>query len=157
MRLFAARSHRPQTRHTRAFTLVEVTLSLGILGLAVLAVYSGITAGISGIRMARENLRATQILIDKLEGIRLYTWSQLNTPGFVPTSFVEPYDPLATNLTSGIRYAGSVQIEPHPAATSYAADMRVVRVSVQWQTGGLQRSRQMSTYVSKSGIQNYLY
>lgn len=152
-----SRHQRQAARKLRAFTLVEVTVSLGVLGLAAMAVYGGITAGISGIRLARENLRATQILIDKLENIRLYTWSQLNTPGFVPTSFVEPYDPLATNLTSGVAYTGTLAIEPHPVATTYAADMRVVRVTVQWQTGGLQRSRQMSTYVSKSGIQNYLY
>ncbi|MFM1769673.1 MAG: hypothetical protein RJA22_2202 [Verrucomicrobiota bacterium] len=149
-------SHGPRNARN-AFTLMEVTVCLAILGVAVLAIYGGITAGISGIRMARENLRATQILLDKMEGIRLYTWSQLNTPGFIPASFVEPYDPLSTNLSSGVLYSGTVEITPHPGNATYSADMRAVRVTVNWQTGGLPRSRQLSTYVSESGIQNYLY
>lgn len=157
MHLLSSHSARPLRRTAHGFTLVEVTVSLGVLGLAVLATYGGITAGISGIRLARENLRATHILIDKLEAVRLYTWSQVNTPGFLPATFTEPYDPLTTNLSSGVLYSGTVQVEPYPVATTYATDMRVVRVTVQWQTGGLPRSRQMSTYVSRSGLQNYLY
>lgn len=140
-----------------AFTLVELMVSMAIVGIVVLAIYGAISSGISGIRMARENLRATQILIEKMEGLRLYTWDQLNTPGFVPTSFVVPYDALSTNMNSGVRYYGTVTISNYPHTTSYAPAMRQVTVSLRWQTGNLNRSRELSTYVSESGIQNYIY
>lgn len=140
-----------------AFTLVELMVSMAIVGIVVLAIYGALSSGVSSIRMARENLRATQILIEKMEGLRLYTWEQLNTPGFVPTSFVVPYDALSTNLNSGVRYYGTVTIGNYPHTTSYAPAMRQVTVSLRWQTGSLNRSRELSTYVSESGIQNYIY
>lgn len=152
-------AHPPSRRCRRgaAFTLVELMVSMAIIGIVVLAIYGAISSGVTSIRMARENLRATQILIEKMEGLRLYTWGQLNTPGFVPTSFVVPYDALSTNLNAGVRYYGTVVITDYPHNTSYAADMRLVKVSLRWHTGGLARSREFSTYVSESGIQNYLY
>lgn len=147
----------PRRPTTGAFTLVELMVSMAILGIVVMAIYGAISSGVSSIRMARENLRATQILIEKMEGLRLYTWDQLNTPGFVPTSFVMPYDALSTNLNSGVRYYGTVTISNYPHTTSYAPAMRQVTISLRWQTGSLNRSRELSTYVSESGIQNYIY
>ena len=150
------RSARRRCRRA-AFTLVELMVCLFIVGIVVIAIYGAISSGVTSVRMARENLRATQILIEKMEGIRLYTWEQLNTPGFVPTSFVVPYDALSTNLNSGVRYFGTVVITNYPYNTSYAEGMRQVIVSLRWQTGSLNRTREISSYVSESGIQNYIY
>src|SRR5262245_60113042 len=101
-------------RPGRAFTLVEVTVSLAIVGIVVLAIYGGLSAGITSIRMARENLRATQILLDKTESLRLYTWEQLNAPGFVPKNFIVPYDSTVTNTNSGVLYYGTITIQDFP-------------------------------------------
>jgi len=141
----------------RAFTLVEFMVSMAIVGIVVLAIYGAISSGVSSIRMARENLRATQILTERMEGLRLYTFEQLNTPGFVPTSFVVPYDALSTNLNAGVRYYGTMVITNYPYNTSYGPSMRQVNITLRWQTGSLARSREFSTYVSESGIQNYIY
>lgn len=147
------------SRQTRgsAFTLVEVIVSMAVVGIVVLAIYSGISAGIASIRMARENLRATQILLEKTESFRLYTWDQLNANGFIPKNFIVPYDATVTNTNSGVRYYGTITIQKFPGSVSYADDMRRVRVQLDWKTGNLSRSREILTYVSKSGIQNYLY
>jgi prepilin-type N-terminal cleavage/methylation domain-containing protein len=153
-------SGKPSNRPLRggAFTMVEVTVSMAIVGIIVLAIYGGISFGISSIRMARENLRATQILLEKTESLRLYTWDQLNAPGFVPKSFVVPYDATLTNTNgAGILYYGKVTIIRFPNNVSYGDDMRRVRVELNWQTGSMPRTREILTYVSKSGIQNYLY
>jgi len=142
-----------------AFTMIEVMVSMAIVGIVVLAIYSAISAGVTSIRMARENLRATQILLEKTESIRLYTWDQINATGFVPKNFIVPYDATLTNTNgAGVLYYGTVTITKFPAGlASYSDDLRRVRVELNWKTGNLPRTREILTYVSKSGIQNYLY
>ena len=142
----------------RAFTIVEVAVSMAIVGIIVLAIYGALSTGISTIRMARENLRATQILLEKMEGMRLYTWEQINSPGFVPSSFIVPYDARATNTNSaGVLYFGRITITNTPNITTYADSMRLVVVTLDWTTGSRPRSRSIQTYVSQAGIQNYIY
>ena len=142
-----------------AFTFVEVTVSMAIVGTVVVAIYAGISAGVSSIRMARENLRATQILLEKTEIIRLYTWEQINTNGFMPKNFIVPYDATLTNTNgAGVLYYGTVTITKFvPNNVSYADDLLRVRVELNWKTGSVPRTREILTYVSKSGIQNYMY
>ena len=140
-----------------AFTLVEVMVSMAIVGIVVLAIYAAINAGITSIRMARENLRATQILLEKTESLRLYTWDQINAPGFVPKNFIVPYDSTLTNTNgAGVLYYGTITIQNFPGSVSYRDDMKRVRVELNWKTGNLPRTREILTYVCKSGIQNYL-
>jgi prepilin-type N-terminal cleavage/methylation domain-containing protein len=153
--VFRQRPGRPRT--ARAFTIVEVSVSMAIIGIIVLAIYGALSSGISMIRMARENQRATQILLEKMEGVRLYTWEQLNTPGFIPSTFVVPYDARATDTNAGVLYYGSITITNSPNSTSYADAMRLVVVHLDWTTGNMPRTRSVQTYVSQAGIQNYIY
>lgn len=151
-----------KTRHASAgrnsgLTLVEVVFALAIIGLIVLAVYGAITSGVTSLRMARENLRATQILVEKTEILRLYTWDQLNT-NFFPASFIVPYDAKTGSTNSGVLYYGSITLVNNPnTGTSYSNDLRLVTIRLDWTTGRLKRSREVSTYVCRSGIQNYIY
>lgn len=135
---------------------MEVMVAMFLLALLITAVYGAISNGISTMRMARENLRATQILLERMETIRLYHWAQLK-PGFVATNFVANYDVNSKSTNSGILYYGSVSIAPANAGTSYSDNMRLVTVRLDWKTGSIARSRQLKTYVSRSGIQNYIY
>jgi uncharacterized protein (TIGR02598 family) len=139
-----------------AFTFVEVVTAMGVIGLLVLAVYGAITSGVGTMRMARENLRATQVLLEKMEALRLYNWDQLNT-NFMPATFVVPYDVNTTNTKTGILYYGRVTIEAADTAASYNDQMRRVTVRLDWRTGHIARTREMTTYVARSGLQNYVY
>jgi len=50
-----------------------------------------------------------------------------------------------------------VEIIPFPFAASYAADLRQLKLTVQWQTGRISHSRTNITNIAKDGIQNYVY
>ena len=52
--------------------LVESVVTMFIVGILATAIYSGINLSLSTIRSARENLRATQVMVEKTEAIRLY-------------------------------------------------------------------------------------
>lgn len=131
-------------------------VATGILGLVVVALFAGITMCFSTVQLSRENVRATQILQDKMESIRLYNWDQINTSGFVPASFVEPHYP-GGSTNSGVYYTGTMKIEPAPITESYSNDLRSVTVAINWTSDGVLRTRDMQTYVSRYGIQNYVY
>ena len=146
---------RPGLQRTAAFSLVETTVSMGILGTIVVALLSGFTTGFFTMQMARENLRATQILLEKVETIRLYSWSQINTPGFIPATFTAAYDPNSTN--SGLTYSGTMTITNAPITSSYSNDMKQFTVRINWQSGSLPRTREFTTYVAHYGLQNYIY
>jgi hypothetical protein len=42
-------------------------------------------------------------------------------------------------------------------ATTYSANMRLITVTLNWTNGNVRRTRSMSTYVSKNGVQNYVF
>src|ERR1051325_6941474 len=94
-----------------AFTLIEVAMTTAILGVVFAAFYSGIAAGFSLVGLTRENLRANQLLLERMETIRLYSWDQINSNGFIPPTFTAPfYPPVAgqTNQNSGVTYYGTL-------------------------------------------------
>lgn len=143
-----------------AFTLVEVMVGVGIMAVMLVALYGGLTFAFSEMRLARENVRATQILQEKMEVVRLYNWDQLvNTPGYIPTTFTESfYADNPTNSSSGnFVYSGTVLVTNTSLTASYAGDLRKVLIQVSWVSGNVTRTRQMTTYVSQYGLQKYVY
>lgn len=137
------------------FSLVEVTIAMGVIGTAAVSMFAGINSGFFTMQMARENLRATQIMLEKMETLRLYSWDQVTTPGFITPTFTAPYDPNSTN--SSINYNGTVTVGPANVATSYSNDIKQVTVTVTWTTGQLPRTRSFTTYIARNGLQNYIY
>lgn len=144
-------------KQTLAYSFVEVLVAIAVLGIMFVSLYTGFSAGFAIIKLARENLRATQILQEKMETIRLYTWDQINTPGFIPTNFVENYYSSSTNDTSGLLYTGYVAIAEAPFTESYKGDLREVKVSIEWHSSGVNRKREMTTLVTRHGLQDYIY
>src|SRR4051794_19641961 len=81
-------------RGEKAFTLAEVMVAACILGIASLSMYGGFAGGFMLVDSSRQELRATQILTQKAEALRLCSWSSLTN---CPISFSETYDPTSTN------------------------------------------------------------
>jgi prepilin-type N-terminal cleavage/methylation domain-containing protein len=143
-------------RETAAFSLIETLVAVALVGVVLVSLYTGISNGFAFAKVTRENLRATQILQEKMETIRLYTWEQLNTPGFVPTNFLEGFYASGTN-NGGLTYTGRVIIATAPIGETYASNMKQVTIQLSWKSGTIVRNRQMDTFTAKHGLQNYIY
>lgn len=144
-------------QQSSAFSLVEVVFAMAVVGVSVVALLSGISSGTLTLQMARENVRATQILVEKTETLRLYNWDQLTTTNLIQTSFTERYDPNATNSAFGLTYTGTIAIASVPMTTAYSDEMKQVTISLNWATGRINRNRSFTTFVARNGLQNYIY
>ena len=143
--------------------MIEALIAMAVCGLMFLALYAGINSSFSNIRLSRENLRGTQVLLEKMEVIRLLTWDQINSNGFVATNFSAPLFPsLSSSSNSAAFFHGDIGIERVAGGSAgvnanYSNDLRMVTVTIRWKSGNREQSRRLSTYVSRFGIQNYVY
>ncbi len=146
----------------RGYTLVEVLVAAAVLAIVMVIFSAGITGGYAIINTFRQDLRATQILTQKTEAIRLCTWSQLNS---LPTSFTDYYYSLGTtNTTANTTYAGTISVGAATnisSSATYYGNIDLVTIGVVWTNnfGGhaVVHSRQMQTLVAYYGLVNYLY
>lgn len=151
-------SRRPGSR--AGFSLVEAVIALAVIGILLVTLYSGMTSGLDCVRISREQLRATQIMLEKMEAIRVFNWDQITTNGFLPTSFLEPYayDGTTNPTAGGFAYTGAVTVAAVPASgRNYTNHLRQVTVALTWNSGKGLKQREISTYVSRYGIQNKLF
>ena len=153
---------------------------MAIVGILIVALYSALTAGFKTEQLDREDIRATQLLIEKMDQLRVISWDQLTNVAVVPTSFTATFNPddtptlrkrgylslsastnavIATDKSSeNLVYAGAVTIADAPNDTSYSADMKQITVTLQWKAlSGMRRSRSFTTFVARYGMQNYKY
>src|SRR6266576_3880271 len=150
----------PPNVYQSAFTLVEVIVGVGVMGIMMVSLYAGFAFGFNQIRLARENVRATQVLEERMEVIRLLNWDQvINLPGYIPTTFQAPFyadnptNPPANNFC----YTGIVQVASAPIMESYSNNLQMIKIQLTWPSGRLVRTRQMTTLVAQFGIQRYVY
>ena len=156
----------------RGFTLAEVLIAAAVGAIIFLALYAGISNCFGLLTTSRANLRATQIIVSRLEGLRLEAWGDTNSvtqlfdPTFIPSTFTEYFYPLGLNGQTnnlGTVYSGTMTIQTNitlnPTA-SYSTNLALVTVSLTWTDNiaghAVTHTRQMSTYVAKYGVQNYV-
>jgi type II secretory pathway pseudopilin PulG len=159
---------------SQAFTLVEALVSAAIGAVIFTALYAGISNSFTLLNTARANLRATQIMVSRLEGLRLCAWgkstnqvSQLFDTNVIPQTFTDFFYPQGMNGDTnnhGAVYQGTMIVEPNPPLdppASYSPGMARVTVTVTWQDGisgrTVTHTRRMSTYVAQFGEQNYIF
>lgn len=156
-----------------AFTLVEVMVSAAITAIIFLALFYGLAQGFDMTKTTREGLRATQIALSRMEGLRLEAWNtnELFNPNFVPPTFTDSFYPpgFSGSMSTGVVYSGTMTITTGPftgasddaVVPSYNNNMALVTVTVSWQDHYFGHTvtftRTNYTYVAKYGIQNYVY
>ena len=139
-------------KRQRRKILVAFLLPIAILGITAGALFASIRYGIFTRQLLRENERATQILLEKVELIHLYTWNEVtSTNGFIPFTFTEVSDPSATGTAQGLTYSGTVSIATCAGASSYTNDLRQLTVSLNWMSRGIPHTRSLTTNITKAG------
>lgn len=126
-----------------------------ILGITVAALCGGFSLGFRTIKLSQEEVRADQILMQKLESVRVYNWS-LITNNYIPTNFTTSFS-TTTGAVHGVTYDGTIKVVPFASATgeTYTNTLRQVTASISWNSEGLTHTRTMMTLISQNGIQTY--
>jgi prepilin-type N-terminal cleavage/methylation domain-containing protein len=152
------------SRGQKGFTLIEVMLAVVIAAVIFAAVGYGLTTGYRIVQISREEMRANQICLSRMEGIRLCRWdTQLFATNIVPHTFTDYFYPvgLASETNAFVVYHGTVTLNtnftlsPNP---SYISNLCKVTVQVTWTTkNNLVQTQTVSTLISKNGVQNYIF
>jgi len=144
---------------------MQKTMTARVIGgIGAAALIGCVNYGFFVTQLTRENQRATQIMLERLEGLRLYNWDQLCYSNMIPSTFTTYYYPAITNGQSrGIPYQGRITIGVptlNPTA-SYSDRMRAITVTLFWTNDSgstrLVHRRSMTTYSARDGVQNYVY
>src|SRR5688572_14094099 len=128
MRTASAIAVTTQARN-RGFSLVEAVIGMALLGLVAMALFSGVCNSVFSVQLSRDNLRATQVMAEKLDTIRLYSWKQLTNATYIKVDFDPPLqapDPLSPPQTNSAVFEGAIYIKPAPVSEFYGKDMRLV-------------------------------
>lgn len=154
---FLPRTLPPVARTEQAFTLVESMVGFLILGITMAALFGGFSFGFNSIKLSQEEVRADQIMVQKLETLRIYSFSNI-VNGYIapPTNFTALYS--TSNAVHGVTYNGAMTVGPFvPSATleSYSNTLRQVTVSVSWFSEGMNHTRTMRTLISTNGIATF--
>jgi Tfp pilus assembly protein PilV len=148
-----------------AFTLVEVLMGAAVMTVVFVTIFGVMTMCLFVSGTSRENLRATQIMLDKMEGIRLYSPAQLTNTAFLLQAFTnwssETNNIGLPNVQGyGIMYTGTITIAPVNFATAYTSNMHQVTVNIGWISGGqgdIPHTRNMTTFYASQGLYNYVW
>jgi len=151
-------------RGQQGWSLAEVMVAVVVLAIVFVSLFVAFSYGFTVIRATREDLRATQILTQKIEGIRLCTWAQLSS---CPTNFTDTYASLG-GTNSPLVYYGTITRGKNNdlpnGTTGYRDQVQLITITVTWKTPGVSandpavtHTRSMQTESAMYGLQNYLY
>ena len=168
---------RERRRAQSAFSMIEVIVGMGLVAMTVGALFTGLTFGVQRTNDTREDLRATQIMLEKMEQVRLYRWEQIAylfdpddyddlefdpddphlpedelTPFIVPATFTASLKSEST-IASDLVYQGTLIVTNAPISSAYSNQNVMIKVGVTWESGGKTKSREMQTLFAKNGIQ----
>ena len=146
-------------RSAAAFTLAEAMISILVGSVMLTALYSSFTFGYGAVKLAREDLRATQILLQRMETLRLTSFAAIQNG-----TLTEYYDPTgSTNGSQGSVYTITITTNAPTSSDMpvqpvyYMKKMLKVTATATWTNGNQLRTRSLQTYASQGGIQSYVY
>ncbi len=141
------------------FTLIESIVATFIAAIVLPTIYASLASGFSMIKASREDLRATQVIVQRMEAIRLSPYQLLQNPAAYPTNVTEYYSESGKAAgQGGVPYTVTYTCAPGPSGLppSYRTNVQVVTVSAAWKVGNVQCRRSMQTYVARYGIRRYV-
>src|SRR6266581_4730696 len=141
-----------------AFTLAEAMISVMVGAVMLTALYSSFTFGYGAVKLAREDLRATQILLQRMETLRLTSFAAIQNG-----TLTEYYDPTGITNAQGSVYTITITTNAPTASDMpvqpvyYMKKMLKVTATATWTNGNQLRTRSLQNYASQGGIQSYVY
>src|SRR5437868_13901783 len=101
-----------RTHAASAFTIAETVVAVAVLAIMLASFFAGLSMSLSVVQAARENVRATQLMSERMETLRVTRWEDLG-----PTNFLAFFNP-ATNVTgsgaAGLIYTVQVSLANAP-------------------------------------------
>ena len=93
-----------------------------------------------------------------MEAIRLLSYDLVANPATYPTNVTAYFDESQDTTNHGTAYNVSFSATSVGTALppTYRANVMLVTVSASWISGTVPRTRSMQTFVSRTGIQNYV-
>src|SRR4051812_33789584 len=88
--------NRSREKKSGGFSLVEAIVGMAVVGVLITALYFALTSGFRTEKLDRENIRATQLLIEKMDQLRVISWEELTDPTITPTNFDAAFNPEET-------------------------------------------------------------
>jgi len=145
-----------RSRRVSGFTMIETVVATFLAAIMLPAIYASTAAGFALVQTTRENLRATQIILQRMEAIRLSSFKLIQDPISYPTNSTDYF--CTNGKTNGAAYTITYNWQPGPTSLppSYRTNMLLVTVNASWTSGNVQRTRSMQTYVARYGIQKYV-
>jgi prepilin-type N-terminal cleavage/methylation domain-containing protein len=128
------------------FTLIEVLVAAVILGFALGSVLTISSHAFVYLNDIRRTARSSQVLQQKIEDIRLWNWSQLQS---APLTFSD------TNI--GVNYQGWITTNSYD---TYLGSTTVMRVTlfVTWTNSNRRpMTNTLSTLISNGGLNKYIF
>ena len=108
---------------SRAFSLIEVVLAMGLVSFCVLAVFGLLSTGNDTNRRSRDEMIAAQLAENEFSRIRALSVANFPVNGYVSRYFDGNLRDLGTTLTRDATYQFRINIEPSPAPVPPPASM----------------------------------
>ena len=140
------------------FTLAEAMVCVAIGAVLVTALYGGITFSYSTIKLSREDLRATQLLVEQMENLRLTQYTSLgNVTTNVPFGNGSTGNFYKISISTAVPAASDFLVPGASGpAVYYTNAMLRITATATWTNGNIQRVRSLQTFAAKNGIQSYI-
>src|SRR5438093_10070127 len=113
MKIFQTKSKIRARLASFGFTLVETLMATTVGAIMLSAHFLAFASGFAMVTVTREDLRASQIMLQRMEAIRIAGFDQLNDTTKFPTNVTEYYDEKhKTNGNGGTAYTVTYSTKP---------------------------------------------
>lgn len=138
-------------RKLRAFSLIEVGVTVFVLALAITTAITTMQRAFSNLDTSRNLATAATILQTEVEKERLFTWAKLTDSAYQPT--------LGPSYLRNPAIAGRFTISRVVEVRSdRASKMIQVTLTVRWRNyDGRSLARSFTTYFTQGGLNDFIY
>lgn len=156
------RNNPKRFRADSAFSMAETIVAVAAFAIMFASFFGGLSLSISMVQSARETVRATQIMSEQMDTLRLKRWDQIDTLN--NTTYYPSFNPISSNVpnsgAAGLTYTAQVSVINGSAfitnGESYQTNVKQVTIQLTWKSRNLLRKTEMTTFVSQYGLQTYI-